>query len=370
MRAAILGFLAVLATTATIPMPASAQKPQIPNITQAPAAVSKFTGFTVGQTSCAAATQTVSMPVSAEFAYPLAAGSKTKVNAYIAVNGAATETFPLNVETQGGISKLRIVRTLSLPANRSEALLRLYIDGQPVGPVQTAPYSCYTVAAAPSAQPTARLEMPDLAIGPFAYAIASPTRPATICERRGADGITWENFWACGLAAPTLSLGSGILAHTGGDEPTGGPYGIPGQSAFFDANSPGRILRLDRTTAEYCPRESDAMVTVNFTIAIKSTRVPSPVAYVGEGHYQYIYSGPAPEYYPGGHYWNYSVTQPAPYERGFILFPSGYEWINFDRRLPCTRNGEFTYTIDAAGRLGESNESNNTITFRYSTVRP
>lgn len=369
MRAFLIGIVAVLASSGA----AFAQKPQVPNITPAPRVtqaptIQKFSKFTIGQTSCATATQTVSMPVSAQFAYPLAVGTKTKVDAYIAVDGAATASFNMQVErNSSGETFLRLERTLSLPANRSEVLLRLYVDGNPIGAVQTVPYSCYTAAVTPTAEVP---PLPDLAIGPYAYAIATPTRPATICERRPAEGITWENFWACGLVAPTLSAGSGVLAHTGGDEPSGGPNGIPGRSAFFDASRPNRLLRLDRTTEQYCPRESDAMVTVGFTIAIKSTDVRNPAAFIGEGTYQHIYSGAAPEFYPGGYYWNFTVTQAAPYDRSYILFPPGYEWIYFSRRLPCTKNGVFTYTIDAAGQLAESNETNNTITFRYATVRP
>lgn len=372
MRTKFIALLMGLAAASQVPTLAFAQKPQVPNITQAPSTLAKFSGFTIGQTSCATATQTVSMPVSAEFAYPLSAGSKSKVDAYIAVNGAATETFPLNVETQGGVTKLRIARTLTLPANRSEALLRLYIDGQPAGAVQTATYSCFTSSATPPVTATLKFDPKDLAVGPYVYAIAAPSRPSTICERQRTDGVTWDNFWACGLPGiPRLDAGSGLVAHMGGDVPTGGPYGIPARSSFHDAGRPNNLLRLDRTTSDYCPRESDAFVTVNFTIAIRTTGVTDPYPFIGEGYFQRVYSGPAPEFFPGrSAYWNYSVTQPAPYERGYMLFPSGYEWINFDRRLPCTRNGEFTYTIDAAGQLRESDESNNTIKFRYSTASP
>jgi hypothetical protein len=362
MRKIILAMLAVIA----LPQVAQGQPPVAPQIQKPPIAVAvtpKGAQLTVGAVNCSGGA--VSMPVSTSYTYN--AGGKTKAEVYIAVNGAATERFTVSlVKGAGTSSTLSFSRTISLPTNRTDADLRIYIDGQPAGPVQTVPYSCYSIAPTPGVQVTATVTRGDVAIGPYAFAVLTPTQPLNICERRnaGVDGLTWDNFWACGAPphAPRLQLGD--RTNPTGDwsgYPGYGPAGVPGAARLFQTATPER-LELGG-----CTQESDMQLTALFVVAIKTDRIANPAQFAGEGFWELRYSGPAPEYFPGAGYWDYRIMQTGADTR-HRLFPIGYEWISFHRRLTCTRNGEMVYTFDAANGLTEDNETNNTIRIPYSTV--
>jgi hypothetical protein len=360
MRSTCLALLLALAFA----LPAHSQKPA-PQLQKPAIAVTAPRGaeLTIGQVSCSG--QTASMPVSASFSY--GAGSATKATVYIAVNGAATEPFTVNlVKGAKGASTLSFSRTLSLPTSRADVSLRVYVDGQPASQVQTVPYSCYRVVA-PTVRADARVTYGDVAIGPYAFAMYTPTRPLDICERRneGVDGLTWENFWSCGAPPPEAPLrlaqpnplGANYAEYAEGY----GPAGIPTSARLFRTEAPQR-LQLGG-----CTIESDAQVTMMFIISIRTDRATNPAQFAGEGFWELRYTGPAARYFEGAGYWDYRIMQTAPATR-HRTFPTGYEWIAFHRRLPCTRNGEMVYTFDAGNGLREDNETNNTIRIPYSTV--
>ncbi|HEY7797616.1 MAG TPA: hypothetical protein VIA80_02535 [Hyphomonadaceae bacterium] len=345
-------------------LPAHGQKPAGPPIQKPAIAVAAPSGavLTTGQVSCSG--QTASMPVSASFSY--GAGNASKASVYIAVNGAATETFTVNfVKGPTSASTLSFSRTLSLPASRTDASLRIYVDGQPASQVQTVPYACYAVVA-PTVRANARVTYGDVAIGPFAFAMNTPTRPLDICERRnaGVDGLTWENFWACGAPPPEAPLRRGASNSPAGNyagHEGYGPAGIPNYAPLFRPDAPSRIQLSG------CTAETDALVTVMFIIALKTDRIANPGEYAGEGFWELRYTGPAPRFTAGAGYWDYRIMQTAPDARN-RTFPIGYEWVAFHRQLPCTRNGEMVYTFDAGNRLREDDETNNTIRIPFSTV--
>jgi hypothetical protein len=356
MRSTRLALLAAIAAA----LPAHSQAPAVPQVQKPAIAVVAPRGaeLTIGQVSCSGST--ASMPVSASFNY--AAGSATKATVYIAVNGAATDPFTVNL-AKGVLS---FSRTLSLPASRADASLRVYVDGQPASQVQTIPYSCYRAVTA-TTRADARVVRGDVAIGPYAFAMYTPTRPLDICERRndGVDGLTWENFWACGAPPPEAPLrlaqpnplGANYAEYAEGY----GPAGIPTSARLFRTDTPSR-MQLGG-----CTIESDAQVTMMFIISIKTDRAPNPAQFAGEGFWELRYTGPTARYFEGAGYWDYRIMQTAPATR-HRTFPTGYEWIAFHRRLPCTRNGEMVYTFDAANRFAEDDETNNTIRIPYSTV--
>lgn len=312
----------------------------VPSARPAPVAKEALAAnFTLGQAQCARDFSRATVPVTARVMLPSTMASKTKLTYAVHVDGATTGTVTTNARRGAdGRPYFDVSRTLSLRTGSAETALRLYVDGQPFGGVETVATPC-RLRGVQDRRTAAAADYPDLAIGPIVIAEYSPPQPV--------ERPSWNLF------APTLSLGRA--------------FGF-GPNALFETDF-RRTLALWRQTSSSCPSESDAFVTMTFWVSLVADGTSAETYFRNESQrYFELYSDERILEADAG-YFDSRGGSPVP-EPGDRALPEGYEWAVFDRVLPCTRNGIFEFQIDRDNRLRESDETNNTVRLRYSTVPP
>ncbi len=313
---------------------------RVPAVRPAPVAKeAAAANFTLGQAQCARDYSRATVPVTARVALPSTMASKTKLTYAVHVDGATTGTVTTNTRRSAdGKRYFDVSRTLSLRTGSAETALRLYVDGQPFGAVENVATPC-RLRGVQDTRTAAMAGFPDLAIGPIVIAVYSPPQPVERPSR--------------GLFAPRLPLPRA--------------FGF-GYGALFE-NDLRRTLALWQRTGDNCPRESDAFVTMTFWVSIVADGISAERYFPHETRrYFELYSDERIVEAEAGYY-DTRAGSPVP-EPGDRALPEGYEWAVFDRVLPCTRNGIFEFRIDRDNRLRESDETNNTLRMRYSTVPP
>lgn len=126
-----------------------------------------------------------------------------------------------------------------------------------------------------------------------------------------------------------------------------------------------RTLPIYRILNNACPANGDAYVTLRFAIALQNNGI-APEGYIGEGYYKdvYPYQG-SPEYVQGG-----KVLDTRGHKSAINNLPDGYEWAYFDKMIKCASDAVIEYKIDPENKLIESDETDNIIRFRISTITP
>jgi len=178
------------------------------------------------------------------------------------------------------------------------------------------------------------------------------------------------------LTLPNLAFGNVLYTQLtpapppGSREVAGGRVSLGGISSFRypiivrDIRSLTGVIQFPSN--DTCPRPQDAYVTAQFAIAVQITRVADPAEYVS------VAAGP----FETDASFVDTLDQPL-WASGAALshggnsgtpLPQGYQWIVFSPGLACTRNGILEIRFDPLNRLRESNEGDNVLRLRYSTV--
>ncbi len=326
--------------------PAAGQiKPaKVPVLRTAPVAKQTYAAnFSLGSPQCGANLTTASVPVSARVYLPPSMSNTTKVRYDIHVNGAATGAATASVvKGEDGRVYFNVTRTVTLRTNSAQTHLRLYVDGNAFGIVETHVTPCQLRQGTRESRDVPVLPIQqDLAIGPWIIAVYSPPRPV---ERP-------QSNWPF---APTLPLPSRT-------------HGISPRALI--ENDFRRTMPLYEQLRGACAGENDAFVTMTFLVSIVARGISARSYFPHETKRQFVLYSDEKLVETPGLYWD-TRGGSFPAGEGERPFPSGYEWAEFDRVLPCTRNGIFEFTIDRDNRLRESDETNNTVRIRYSTVWP
>jgi hypothetical protein len=116
----------------------------------------------------------------------------------------------------------------------------------------------------------------------------------------------------------------------------------------------------------YCPQPQDAYVSALFAIAVHTTRVANPAAYVRVNSGPFISRVSFVDTLDQPRYAN-GAPIGTDRMRGTPL-PQGYQWIVILPPLACTRDGILEIRLDPENSLRESNEDDNVLRLRYSTV--
>jgi hypothetical protein len=116
----------------------------------------------------------------------------------------------------------------------------------------------------------------------------------------------------------------------------------------------------------YCPQEQDAYITAQFAIAVRLSRVADPSDYIAVSwpgmarEARFVDTLDEPRFPTGD-----AVDD---YGREGTPLPQGYQWIVVRPFLACTRDGILEIRFDPENTLRESNEGDNVLRLRYSTV--
>lgn len=340
-RSIAYGSIACAAIATGVAAAAQFRPLRVPAVRPAPVAKEVMAAnFALGTAECARDYSRATVPVTARVVLPSQMAAKTKLTYAVHVDGATSGSSSASVRRgSDGKAYFDVSRTLSLRTANAETALRLYVDGRPFGAVETVATPCRLRGVQDTRTP-AMADFPDLAIGPVVVAVYSPPQPV---PRPG-----WNLF------APTLPTATRAFGF--------------GYGAIFE-NDLRRTLELWRRTGGNCPRESDAFVTVTFWVSIVADGISAERYFPHETRRYFELYSDERIVETEAHYYDTRAGSPAP-EPGDRALPEGYEWAVFDRVLPCTRNGIFEFRIDRDNRLRESDETNNVLRMRYSTVPP
>jgi len=231
-----------------------------------------------------------------------------------------------------------VARRVTVAGAQGRHSVAYVVNGLARSAAQAFDHSC--VSQAPIRAPApGNLTLPNLAFGDVLYTQLDPTPPP---PQPVSGGFT--------LIEPRVSIGNVTS------------FGAP--IIVRDIQTLTGAIQFPSNS--YCPQPQDAYVSTRFAIAVHVTRVANPAAYVR------VSSGP----FISGASFVDTLDQPryangAPIgtdrQRGTPL-PQGYQWIVILPPLACTRDGILEIRLDPENSLRESNEGDNVLRLRYSTV--
>jgi hypothetical protein len=270
----------------------------------------------------------------------VAAGDGAKVLIYIWINGrsvpAATGNFyqiPNIVDNQKTGVAFTFENNFSGLGGKANVQFSLNNTG-PKSAAKSVSYSCVELKAAKPLTPGV-VSLPNIKVLPIVAIAYNPPR-----ERENPNpGFS--------LLEKRVSLGP------------------PPPIALVEQDM-NRTIPAFRILNSTCPKNGDANVTLSFAIAVeaKGTNIHG---FVGEGYFQptYPYRG-SPVYVKGGRV----LDSRSGGVRAIQNLPIGYEWVYFDRQVKCSTDLVIEYKADPDNKLKESDESDNVLRFRISTIDP
>ncbi len=281
---------------------------------------------------CARSLTSATTQVTAQLGIAPGATTSGQVSVDVRIDGVSTGAR--NVRVTNGTAS--VTRRLNLAGASGEHQVEFVLDGRVASEPQRFSHSCVRTGQTRADAP-GHLTLPNLAFGNLVYAEILPPPP----QPRSSGG---------GLIEPRVSLGTlRVLA-----DPV----------IVRDAQS--TTGRLQFPSNAQCPDERDAYATAYMAIAISTQRVSDPAAYVQvqagpfETEVNFVDTMDGPRLANGDPVTTEGIT-------GTPL-PQGYQWIVIKPALPCTRDGVLEVRFDPSNRLRESNEADNVLRLRYSTV--
>ncbi|KAF0109562.1 MAG: hypothetical protein FD163_1814 [Hyphomonadaceae bacterium] len=262
-----------------------------------------------------------------------------KLDAEIIMNGASLGVRQYTISqlpsvAGNGPKIIQGMQPVAYSRNSGNADFRFNVAGREIGR-KSLSYSCVTLN--PISRGNQTLTLPDLAIGPHVFVYwQRPERP------RAPPYVSFSE----------IRFGPPSYAHNIGSR--------------ADMLRPVELFQM---TGGDCRSETDTSL-LTFAVSIVATGA-SPQAFTGdEGYYYYPDHNSAELSFGRGTVY-FDTRTAARVREGNATLPQGFEWLIFHRRVPCTANGTFDFVIDANNRLRESNETNNSLRFRFnSLLRP
>ena len=261
-------------------------------------------------------------------------GNRAGIEILVDGVSAGTESLPI----VNGAVEVRC--RVALRGAGAEHSIVFVLDNQVRSEPLALSHSCVSQTQTRTDHQPGLLTLPNLGFGELMYAVLSPAPPPA-----RSSGSSY------GIFEPRVSLG-----HI---------------RSFMD---PIIVRDLTTTTGrvqfpanDQCPGEIDAYVSASFAIAVRVTRVSNPQAYAGveagpfEPSIDYVDTLDGPRWATG------EAVGSSDRYRGTPL-PQGYQWLVIRTGLACTRDGIMEVRLDPAGALTESNEGDNVLRLRYSTV--
>lgn len=347
--------ISIAAAFAAVTVYASAQTPQFPLPTQTPLqpqtpaptgrtpdplrpmpqqSVVPVAEFSTGDLRCASSLQSATLLVNAVLTIAPDPVRPGPVQVEIVVDGVSAGVQTVRVESGAA----RVARRVTVAGAQGQHSVTYIVNGLARSVAQVFDHSC--VSQAPIRAPApGNLTLPNLGFGDMLYTQLDPQPPP---PQPVSSGFTFIE--------PRVSIGN---IHS---------FGNP--IIIRDIQTVTGAIQFPSNT--YCPQPQDAYVSARFAIAVNATRVANPAAYVR------VVSGP----FISGASFVDTLDQPryangAPIgsdrQRGTPL-PQGYQWIVILTPLACTRDGLLEIRLDPENSLRETNEGDNLLRLRYSTV--
>lgn len=244
----------------------------------------------------------------------------------------------------GAQEDLQVNQTISLTAGAAKPhQVQFYLNNVKFGPEYSLRYNCVTPKTQAAPSEGGRVEWPDLAIEPmliFQYG-SHVYRSRDNPRRDPCAGI----ILGCHIYLPDQRKG------------------LRDSDLIIDDTS--RVIPLQRIIGRNCPRGADAYVIMRIWVGFRSKGIDGAVI-SGEGiyyqvnHQWFVTSDP---YYLDTRFGTQTASE------GLRSVPVGYEWLIFDRMLPCTQRGNLDITLDPDNVVRESDETNNSLHLFYRTMK-
>lgn len=321
-------------------LPAPAVRTQVPLRPVPLRSIVPVAQFSTGDLRCAANLQSANILINALLTIepdPVRPGS---VQVEVLVDGVSLGTETVSV--QNGAA--RVGRRATLAGAEGQHSVVYVVNDLARSAEQAFAHSCVSQTQTREPAP-GHLTLPNLAFGDMLYAQLNPAP-----ERRP---------FRCPLRFDTcVTLSEGAYE----------------QARSFIAFSQPLIVRDIQTLTgviqfpydSICPRPQDAYITAQFAIAVRVSRVANPLPYVSVSwpgvsrQSSFVDTLDQPRYATGAAVGAAGVV-------GTPL-PQGYQWIVMRAILACTRDGVLEVRLDPENSLRESNEGDNVLRLRYSTV--
>ncbi len=296
--------------------------------------------FSTGDLRCAPNLQSATMLVNAllTVAPNPVTGNRAQVD--MLVDGVSLGSETLRIEN----GAVRVGRRATLAGASGEHQVVYVVDGAARSAPTSFAHQCIRQAPIRAPAP-GHLTLPNLAFGDLLYTQLTPST-----RRTGPSGVA-RNITEANITEPRVSLGHRWS------------FGSP--IIARDIQTLTGVIQFPSN--DICPKPQDAYVTAQFAIAVRITRVANPAEHVS------VAAGPfeTPAFFVD------TMDQPR-WATGEALgsddrlsgtpLPQGYQWIVVSPGLACTRDGVLEIRFDPDNRLRESNEGDNVLRLRYSTV--
>ena len=290
-------------------------------------------GFSAGQLDCGATVGQASMAVQARLAVQANPANGNRARIDILVDGRSVGETELPIR-DGAVDVNRRVPVAGASADHTAVFV---LNGAVQSAPQTFSHACVgSTGIRTDAQPGV-LTLPNLGFGDMAYMQVAPLPPPF--NYQGGDA--------------RVSLGNVYL--------------FPNPQIVRDLRA--TTGRVQLRASSICPTESDAYLSVDVALEVQAIRVSDPVAYAQilagpfESSTRYVDTRDGPLMADG------STPETGDRLVGTPL-PQGHQWIVFKAGLACTRDGVLEVRFDPDNRLRETDETDNRIRIRYSTVAP